>query len=398
MPEVKVALVTTRRDEKRSLLGHEDYGLLIAGTALEERGFYKIGLFPKFDKDAGAYTPRIISEQVAKFLKDSEIPVIGISVLSDLYPQYRRLLEKLENAVPGALFVGGGPHFAIEDWEYTDSIKHEVGGRLHAVNYGHCEPFIGLCEGLRDGSITWNGRLDGDLPKGLYTCDGDGIRGEGVGGLPDSEMPVAWTHFLGSGRALVYNNGKCPNRCDYCSCLGGEARVGDGTFQYLLEAQDIDPDLIINIIDSNPFAIRGEIDFLKRMQRKGIGLRKYIYLDDSSLAGDGWEEIVETCKEYRITGLFIGRETASKETAKMMGRNLLGSPRTQDVLDTSYEGLRRFAEAMPDGTNFRVAYIITPWETPKTARRIADEIIELESMRAVDCVVNGLVPHVKSTF
>jgi len=404
MPDVRVALASTMRTG-RLLYGFESLGLELISKALAERGFEHVQSFPLAGNRDKTY--RSSAARMAMFLEGSEIPVIGISVTSDMYPEYLDFLDGAKTRMKNAIYVGGGVHFAREAWHEDgakDSIELELEpGRIDAAVYGHCNAFIEFCEGLRDGSIKWNGQIEGELPAGMYAAYDGKVRGSGMSGLPGTKMPVAISGWNGELRLTVAERLSCPNGCDYCTCLGGNVETDSRHVGEIREAVSAAMEsgkiARVSVIDNNPLAYGRSLGYLRLLRDHGINVPASIFVDDSMFAGDGWEHLLEKCIELGITGLFAGRETPSAMVAGKMGRMITGRARTQDFLDASGEGMMRFKEAARKCGKVEklvVSYICSPFEDYTSARRMADEIGMLEAddpAGMVRVVCNALTPY-----
>lgn len=364
-------------------------GLMTLKEALEQDGFNDIKLFPENDfREAGTGNLDRIAKEVIDYGPD----VVGISAMSQYYNCLMYIASQIKKS-KDAVIIAGGPHFKFDYYDTEKQISNSVIGAsliriskdgekcIDGVVVGHCQPFVDFLKSF--------GTPQRSLPAGLYVFGSEGVYGQGVGSFPKiSKAPYSINEMkhYNEGKKnrhfTVIGNSKCPNMCDYCALDSSKIDI---TPEMIVSSIRPHKDIIsyISLVDSSPFFYPTYYkEVFRAIRKEGISRPISTYLD-SSLIGRNRDEVFSMIKEFLLPAFFIGREVTTEASARAIGRNFLGKPRTQEMLDNEKKYISELIEYIRTidfgvKAGVKISYMLSPFDSLDAIIAVFDEILEFK--------------------
>jgi hypothetical protein len=306
--------------------------------------------------------------------------VIGLSTTSDEAYKFPVLSRLLRKTFPDAQIIAGGVHFYRDRIEGHDDFVATalLQGLADAVQVGHAQGFIDLI-------AKHHGDRERVNAPGFYQLAGRSqqLVGSGVGRYPLlASIPHDYDH---AGRQLsVMLKDVCRNRCDFCTAALGTSPIfsPEVAIEGLRQLLDRYRPVRFRLLDSNPFDAH-DMDYyaeiFEAMDRERETL-KAVFLNPGLLvARDDRTRLLKFFRKHRVIRFFSGRDAVVESSARAMGSRYHGRLKSQTQLDAEGDALVDFlwrikAHDAAAPQSLIASYIVTPFETARSAQAILDDI------------------------
>lgn len=331
------------------------------------------------------------------------------SVMSNDFPVLRRVSRLLRQECPDIPIVAGGPHFVARQKTARDlpstteqALEENV---VDIANIGEGAGLRDLILGMNKGDLQLrrsNGHLylkclRGAVPAGMYYRKGNGkASGRGKGARPHITYgnPYALPVMYREGVGINYNlSNWCPNNCGYCNSPKFIYEMEPESYlDEISRSGSVERVAVLQANDNHPFEIRNRqrtLALLNTIIQRYSSHPRLInfFIDPSSLIEEESAELWDFLKNLpaECHQFQFGRECADGRVASVIGRNYHGKARDQQSLDREKKAIMDLAAALPE-SRFKVFYIITPFESPESLRRMLDEV---EAIKAPGNIYTG---------
>jgi len=298
----------------------EDGGISLISHILREKGLSPKAIF------IGDYDPKKIPENA----------IVGFG---SHYESLDRILKTASLAHESNFVVLGGSATFYKD------VNKELleTGLIDAVNYKHTQPFIDFVTSI-NGQRSKEDLLALAQEKGLATLGKPFVKAGKFPSLENLSLQLV-TKNDEEGKStvlIVPPTHACVHACDYCTQNffafpdlvpqivelaekyqreGGSISRVEFRSSFLDEKSVSDARRILPVIKGNP-----DTSF---------------YVDSSQLVPDLYDETVSLLNEFNSDRTFIGLNAINASTAKYVGRNLNGKPRSEEQITAEKEGIIR---------------------------------------------------------
>jgi hypothetical protein len=382
--------------------GEAHIGLKLIRDLLAKEGFDNTILFPekpylRTEFVDEAWVSRY-EKELDELIEDEENTVLGFSTATESYDFALELAKIARQKFPKLKIIAGGPHIrkqeiVIDEKHYFDSI------------------FMAFLERTEDDVLIFDVVVDGfadsfvkyvlsegktDFP-GIYvknTETGIGYTGKGRSKMPDvSSFPIRFRKVNDTwGEIYLILEETCQNMCGYCSIMKHERDVDINAYANAVEEATKEvKNVLIRVADSCALKkddLEPYESFFAELKKRKIRSLKGLYVDPQDFVGEeAYNKRFDFLNRYKVHNLFFGRDCVDHEVAKKIGRRYAFHDgekwrrrvRTQKDLDNEKEALVQLIQDMKSDkfefefTNIMIPYIITPFETYESQRKIIDE-------------------------
>jgi len=324
-------------------------------------------------------------DEIRAVADSSKQMVFGISTTTSDYYKFRQIARFLRDNYPGAIIVGGGPHFKRESLidalgrRYRDPVEIALEeGLADAINVGHAFPFIQfICD-------PPGKRGDATL-RGFYHRDTAGkIVGRGRGKYPPTGT-VPYIYQRERDEFDILTSDRCSNACSFCSINRVSLGFSQQTIAAALREMAETPVRGINFADSNPFApgknnLLDVLDALEPADSILVAQKHKIgFIDPSLLCNESGLALIKKLIQHRFAAFFAGRDAVTHQSAEFIGSKFKKRVKSQEQLDEERKALIRFISLLQQtdtDTSFLLAisYIISPFETETSITKVQEEV------------------------
>ncbi|MFH1229549.1 MAG: hypothetical protein V1678_03945 [Candidatus Aenigmatarchaeota archaeon] len=340
-----------------------------------------------------------LERKVLKEVRSNDVSVVMASVSFPYYNVINDIASAVKREFESVPIVGGGPFF-VKDERLKASLEKS---NFDAWCIGHSSPVIDFLNRYESKEIKFNqGKFSGRTEdiEGMYFKTEGKVSGSGVGRFPYKKLRNIPYKVSDEYEIYVETFGMsgCSNLCDYC-CIQRNGQIPvDWWVKKIKEVCDDNDTKNVGIMhhEDSPFhptSIGTTVNFWNQLKKHDLKPKLTgCYIDPLAISGN-YDEVKGVIDDISVpkAGFFIGRETCTEEISNKLGRKLMGKLRTQEDLDTEARVIDRFLYDFPKA-NSGVSYIITPWETEKSANALVKEWKYIEERHETDIMKGPLIP------
>ncbi len=327
---------------------------------------------------------------------EESLRVMGFSCFHHTIKYAVSLSKIIQESMKKTIVIGGGPMFR----EHSTSIGLIEQGYFHAINRGNCMPAVQLLEDLKSGKheITdWEKPFDNfKVPDGIYTFN----KGKPIGRKTrrkitfKDRVPLNMEFLNGEDvkklKIELPVGSSCANGCDYCTSENNQPLPQELLVNSVVsQAKKYEGmDLVISLSGNNPLSprnIKASFKLLEEIAKTNPYTSAASYIDPSDLEDHKYlEKIVRAITDYRINTLCIGFDATDEKSARIIGRNFLRQPRSQERLEREVKNVSTLISKAKKGLgkhelNVALHYIATPFDTNESIQKALSNLYTIGS-------------------
>lgn len=323
------------------------------------------------------------AQDLERKCREMQPDIVGCSMFSLLYLHHYRLMEVIRRAVPAAMIVGGGPHFAT----FRDKALHDCASLDIVVPNEGEEIFLELARG----------KAPSEIEGVFYREDGE-VKGTGDRGFIQELDKLPWPTYSGfelekfrqftihkEWKISVISSRGCPYRCNYCDA----PYVAGRKFRYR-SSQNVVDELeywyhtkgvrVFSFLDDNfTFNRQRVFDICDDIEKRGLkGLQMSC---DNGLRADRTDlEMMKRMREVGFWRFGIGVEGGNDKTLRALKKG---------------EKMEHIDECIKNATDLGYSVLMyfvvhAPGQTPED---IEDAVKFAKKYPVDEATFNNIVPY-----